>query len=210
MKQVNSDLKFKIPQQFVIEDERKKSYPIPKEKLDELKQRNKEQLLFSFRFLDREHIAFNLGSMGKRNVSICGEWFITLLDSLKEVCNINRNELIGQRQHYDAHEHDWKELDYQFEFDKDFLQQVECMQFRLSKSDGRVHGFIIGNRFYIVWLDPYHNLYPDEKYGGRKFYQKPLTCFEQQTLTISSLYNENLKLKCENKDLMKILDIKTS
>ena len=33
-------------------------------------------------------------------------------------------------------------------------------QFALSANEhGRVHGFLIQNRFYIVWLDPEHELY---------------------------------------------------
>jgi hypothetical protein len=37
-------------------------------------------------------------------------------------------------------------------------------QFSISKNkDGRVHGFIIQNVFFIVWLDPEHNLYPNKK-----------------------------------------------
>jgi len=34
-------------------------------------------------------------------------------------------------------------------------------QFSLSSNEhGRVHGFLIDEVFYIVWLDPDHQLYP--------------------------------------------------
>ncbi len=36
----------------------------------------------------------------------------------------------------------------------------EPYQFEVSQSEhGRVHGFFSGNTFYLVWLDPHHNLY---------------------------------------------------
>ena len=34
-------------------------------------------------------------------------------------------------------------------------------QFSISANEhGRVHGFLIDNVFYVVWLDPEHRLYP--------------------------------------------------
>ncbi|WP_018664660.1 hypothetical protein [Heyndrickxia acidiproducens] len=37
-------------------------------------------------------------------------------------------------------------------------------QFAISANEyGRVHGFFIGNVFYIVWFDPEHKLYNKKK-----------------------------------------------
>jgi len=37
----------------------------------------------------------------------------------------------------------------------------EAWQFAVSANQhGRVHGFLIYNLFYVVWLDPDHKLYP--------------------------------------------------
>ena len=36
--------------------------------------------------------------------------------------------------------------------------QLEYWQFRLDKSNGRVIGVIIDSVFYVIWLDPYHNI----------------------------------------------------
>jgi len=133
-----------------------------------------DRLRFSFDFFDRNHDAFNCGDTED-------VWFIGLLDSFKEVSNLRLVELTQQRQHYDAHEHDWGDLDY--EYDKlppNLWDQVRdhCLQFRISKSEGRVHGFTIGNTFYIVWLDPHHNLYPRERHGGRTFHSAQLTPYD--------------------------------
>lgn len=43
------------------------------------------------------------------------------------------------------------------------LEDSESWQFCLDKSSSqRVHGFILGDTFYVVWLDPNHNLYAEE------------------------------------------------
>lgn len=196
--------KYKIPKPQINNTlNKKKKFPIENEVIQSMRNRASEKIIFSFRFFDREHELFNMGSMEKRSIPICSEWFITLLDTLKSVSNITVNELKSQRQHYDYHEHDWNNLKTKYNFDDDFLEQVECVQFRLSASSGRVHGFVIGNTFYIVWLDPHHNLYPDERFGGTKYYLKPETCFEK-------IIQENVKLKKENYELMQLLEIKTS
>jgi hypothetical protein len=41
---------------------------------------------------------------------------------------------------------------------------ADAWQFSISvNAHGRVHGFFIDNTFYVVWLDPYHALYPGAK-----------------------------------------------
>ena len=174
--------------------------PVTEEERKKLQERANEKIIFSFKFIDLKNELFNLGTMEKRKVPICSEWFITLIETLKEISTLTPDELrTKQRNHYDYHPHDWDKVSAKFNFSDEFLEQVEGVQFRLSSSIGRVHGFMIGNRFYIVWLDPHHNMNPDDRFGGIKHYQKPQTCFEK-------LNEEVLKLKKENKELMEILD----
>ena len=43
------------------------------------------------------------------------------------------------------------------------LRPEESWQFGISANEhGRIHGFIIDETFYIVWLDPLHRLFPGE------------------------------------------------
>lgn len=178
--------------------------PVSTEEREKINQRANEKIIFSFKFIDLENELFNLGSMEKRKVPICSEWFITLIETLREISALTPNELkLEQRNHYDYHPHEWEKVSAKFNFDDEFLEQVEGVQFRISSSKGRVHGFMIGNRFYIVWLDPYHNMYPDDRFGGIKYYEKPKTCFEKLT-------DEILELKKENKELIEMLDKETS
>ena len=184
-KTIEKTVGFKLPT-ATIPNKAKKIIPIPRHEIENLEETRTDKLIFSFRFLDKTHEAFNLGNT-KEN------WFISLLEILKEVCGLTRNQLVvEQRQYYEAHTHDWSKLDFKYNYDEAFLEQVECLQFRLSKSRGRVHGFIIGNRFYVVWLDPHHNLYPSENHGGRKLYNQPLNCYDK----LQAEYNE-LKHQCQ-------------
>lgn len=152
---------------------RKKITPLNSSELEKIDEFKNEKLIFSFRFFSRNHDLFNLGDTE-------ASWFISLIDHLKEISDLTRNELVVERRnHYDCHPHDWDKTEVVYDFDKDFLNQVECTQFRLASSKGRVHGFIVGNHFYVVWLDRHHNLYPDDKFGGVKIFPAPMTCYEK-------------------------------
>ena len=187
----------KLPAVSIPDKAKKTIIPIPQDEIEQLNKMRNDKLIFSFRFLDKTHEAFNLGNT-KEN------WYISLLDILKEVSSLTRTQLVVENRHfYEAHIHEWVKLDYKYDYSDDFLEQVECLQFRLSKSRGRVHGFIIGNRFYIVWLDPHHNLYPSEKHGGRKFYNNPLNCYDQ-------LLAEHTELKHQCQELSELLEERTN
>lgn len=166
--------------------------PFSLETIKQLRDRRQEKISFSFKYFNRDKKEFNISGT-------CVNWFITLVDILKNISELNINELINQRQHYDVHGYKWDELKHKFDFSDAFLEQAECLQFRLSKSEGRVHGFVVGNIFYIVWLDPHHNLYPDARFGGTKYYERELTCYEK-------LMEYNLNLRNENKALMDIFE----
>ena len=183
----------------------KKGFPIPEKELKKLKQRQQRPLSFSFKHVDRDHKAFKLGNTDK-------SWYIDLIERLQEISNLTRNELVVEkRKYYQVHLHTWDELDYKFEFDHDFLEQVECLQFSIDNKS-RIHGFILGNCFYIVWFDPDHNLYPVDRYGGRSFYDSA----EGQYLQIKEKlkfykerYNRFLNLNrrlTNNDDVCKLLD----
>jgi|SRR6185312_3709631 len=46
----------------------------------------------------------------------------------------------------------------------DQLRGKEAWQFGVTKSShGRVHGLLIDNFFYVIWIDPCHQLFEDER-----------------------------------------------
>lgn len=158
-----------------------------------MKERTNENLVFSFEIFDRTHEAFNLGKIDYN-------WFISLIDVLNDMSTMPwKKVLLERRSIYDPHTHNWSKTNYKFNFDEETLNQNDGWQFRLNKSKGRVHGFLVGNVFYIYWLDPHHNMNDSEGYPGVEIYKPSLSEYEileqcniQHEQTISEL-NERLK-----------------
>ena len=125
-----------------------------------------KMISFSFACFDRSHELFNLGGNTDDGV-ISGKWFVELLDCLKNVGNMTIPEMRQSKTH-ELHPIDWEHI--KNTNPPKNSEQLEFWQFRISKSKGRVIGFILENVFYVVWLDPYHNLVDSEGYGTIKVY----------------------------------------
>ncbi len=127
-----------------------------------------KQLLFSFSAFDRHHELFNLGGSNEDN-TVGGIWFLKLLECFKSVSNKTITELMNRSTH-NLHRVNWKSTNTN---PPEGYEQLDYWQFRLNKSSGRVIGVIIDNIFYVLWLDPYHNLTDSEGYGTIKKYPEP-------------------------------------
>ena len=127
-----------------------------------------KRLLFSFVSFDRTHKLFNLGG-NSADHTVGGQWFLKLLDSLKSISGKSVIELMNRSTH-DLHPIDWRKTNTKPPVG---YEQLEYWQFRIDKSSGRVIGVIVDNVFYVIWLDPYHNLTDSEGYGGVKKYSSP-------------------------------------
>ena len=127
-----------------------------------------KQLLFSFSAFDRHHELFNLGG-NNEDKTVGGLWFLKLFECRKSVCNKTITELMNKSTH-DLHRINWQSANTK---PPEGYEQLEYWQFRLNKSSGRVIGVIIDNVFYVLWLDPYHNLTDSEGYGKAKKYPEP-------------------------------------
>jgi len=158
--------------------------PSAREILEKYKEEN---VIFSWHFFDREHELFN-----------CGEtdvgWFITLMDTLKKVSQFKFVDFLQQSgKPLRVHGHDWEKLKVRYPLNDKYFEDIKrhAIQFSLSTGNGRVHGFHIYNVIYIVWLDPHHNLYPEDK---PKPCDPPDDCY-------ACLHNELEKLREENRQL---------
>lgn len=112
--------------------------------------------------------------------------------------------MVRQRNHYDVHSHDFVNTAYHYadRLPEGYFEQLgedQCIQFRLSSSGRRVHGFMIDNTFYVLWLDPHHNMYPDQRFGGLKFFNAPLTPYQELQIELE-------EWKKKHADLESILD----
>ncbi|MBO6178492.1 MAG: hypothetical protein J6O04_04930 [Selenomonadaceae bacterium] len=124
-------------------------------------------IAFSFACFDRGNKYFNLGG-NSEDKTVGGIWFIKLLDCLKDVGTKTIQEL--KKAPYHLHPVKWESANVK---PPNNSEQCQYWQFRLNKSDGRVIGILIDHIFYVVWLDPYHNLTNSEGYGGVKLYNPP-------------------------------------
>ncbi|WP_419877708.1 hypothetical protein [Brevibacillus centrosporus] len=165
----------------------------------EISKFREEKVMFSYYFLDTAHEAFNCGG------GIGVNWFLQLFDNLREISKLNRNEfVVQQRNHYDVHSHDFENTAYHYadRLPEGYFEQLsedQCLQFRLSSSGGRVHGFMIENTFYVLWLDPHHNMYPDQRFGGLQFFNAPLTPYQELQIELE-------EWKKKHADLASLLD----
>ena len=155
---------------------------------------------FSFACFDRCHKLFNLGDNTVEKV-MSGMWFIELLDCLKSVCNQTITEL--RHSMHDFHPIDWTGTNAQC---PNGSEQCEYWQFRINKSKGRVIGLLIDGVFYVVWLDPHHNLTNSAGYGRATKYSPALSLYEFQENKINELQAENYRLREELKTAEQLLN----
>lgn len=115
-------------------------------------------LRFSFRHFAQD------GAFGAAQANAPVEYLSTLLERLKAVSDLTVSEFRSNRDKaLRAHTHDWSRTSRPkgYEHLTQQLQECEPWQFCLSANEhGRVHGILIDEVFYIVWLDPTHALYP--------------------------------------------------
>lgn len=135
--------------------------------LDEAKEKN---IVFSFESVEKNEF-FNLDST-------CEKWSNELFDTMQIVSKIKLKEIFAGNYSQKGstlriHQHQ----DVKKPCAKPKNAKLDDMwQIRIAKSKGGIHGVFNDNVFYVIWFDPHHNLYPDEKYGGLKKIKSPKTC----------------------------------
>ena len=115
---------------------------------------------FRFDHFDAEHSFFE-------DSVFTPDWAKKLLKRLKtfQQCTIHqfqKDRSFKQSQY--VHEIKWDAANLgSFGIYKGEEYDLDAWQFGLSKAKGRIHGFFIGDFFYIVWLDPEHRLFEYKK-----------------------------------------------
>ena len=132
----------------------KKGTPFSKatEKLTDV---NNESVKFSFKYLADDHSKFNYKTYNS-------DYFLKLIERLKKVSAMKISEFRqGRSKALRAHAIDWSDTtEKSFGIPGEEQLAAEPYQFALSANKyGRVHGFLIQSKFYIVWLDRKHELY---------------------------------------------------
>lgn len=149
-----------------------------------------ETISFSFEALERTEY-FNLDGT-------CINWSSELFDMLKNVSSLKKDELLNgsyAKSTYRVHSHENANPPSKL---PEGVALKDCYQIRISKSKGGIHGIFYENIFYIIWLDPLHNMYPNENYGGLRRIKPESTCCKDRDEIIEKLQKENNKLMKEN------------
>lgn len=144
-----------------------------------------ENITFSFSALERTDY-FNLDGT-------CQNWASELFDMLKNASNYTKVDLISNKiKTYRIHNHERANPPNSL---PDGVALKDCYQIRISKSKGGIHGVFNENIFYVIWLDPLHNMYPDDRYGGLRKVQAPSTCCKDRDDIIAELKAKIIQLK---------------
>ena len=116
----------------------------------------KGKIHFRFDYFDASHIHFD-------DSEIDFNWARSMLKRLKDLQDTLveqfRTDMRFRRSQY-VHPINWNTA----KLDSFGIQNAspdlddDAWQFAISKDNGRVHGFFIGDFFYIVWIDPEHRL----------------------------------------------------
>ncbi len=115
-----------------------------------------EGISFSFRYYQDDKEKFSIGKRDAR-------YLASLLRRLRDLSQLNAKELINnQSKSLRCHKIDWQDTTEPNGFGIANEEQLvnTPYQFQISANEyGRVHGFFSENVFYVIWLDPDHNLY---------------------------------------------------
>lgn len=136
---------------------KKGAMPATKSRIHKDRELPDDLLRFSFRHLNSND------KFGHEKVVDTATYLPQLLTRLQSISNLKLSEFRANKDSsLRAHTHDWNKTTEikGFAHLSTQLQSCEAWQFQLSANEhGRVHGVLIDEVFYVVWLDPGHLLY---------------------------------------------------
>lgn len=150
----------------------------------------------SFCVFDRDHKYFNLGKNNCDEETVESDWYLDLLDILREATTIKYSEFSKK---YNLHPLQRKNSNIK---DCELNEQYDYKEINISKKS-RIICFIVDKVLYIKWLDYHHNHYNSEGYGKITLCNRPLSIYEKMYKEIDELKADNSKL---NKDLLDFYD----
>ena len=91
------------------------------------------------------------------------EYLTILFDRFKQVCQMRMSEFRQAAKALRSHAHDWPRTSEPAGYSHLSAQLQGCQpwQFSLAREEyGRIHGILIDDVFYVVWIDHDHKMYP--------------------------------------------------
>jgi hypothetical protein len=117
---------------------------------------NPQGISFSFKYYQDDHDKFSCREKA-------APYWLALVNRLKALSGSSHKELMADKsKSLRCHAIQWEKTTQNNGFGFPEEEQLVDTPYQLSISSnehGRVHGFFIGEIFYVVWLDPDHLLY---------------------------------------------------
>lgn len=127
-----------------------------------------KKILFSYEHLDLSNPKYILSSIGdyKTYNQFVSEFFC----KIQEYSTKEKKDFSDKTWKKSNHIHpiDWKDSRIRessfTKLDVKLMEEIkdDCWQLGINSTTFRIHGFFIENIFYVVWLDPHHQLYPSK------------------------------------------------
>ena len=122
-----------------------------------------DSLRFSFKYLD-------LVGNAKFSLKRCRDGYLhTFLERLRDLSRLTAKEFRTNRSRaLRAHPIDFRETTEPqgFRALNEQLRAEQAWQFQLTANEhGRVHGVLLLDTFFVVWIDPDHELYSSQRQG---------------------------------------------
>ncbi len=176
----------------MIPTQQKKSIDrIPKESIPK-----SPGIVFSFEALEFNKY-FNLDMT-------CPNWSSDLFKMLINVSTVPKIRLLqGELGTYRVHNH--SNANPPCELPRN-VSLKDFYQIRISKTKGGIHGVFVDNIFYIMWVDPLHNMYPDSRFGGLREIKPPTTCCGEPQEKLEEMYNKIKSIEEENKTYKELFE----
>lgn len=160
---------------------------------------------------DDDVIVFSFAALEKNeyfNIDVtCHNWASELFDLLKNVSGLTKKYLLTNCSHRPYRVHNHVNAKPPCAWPKDVLAD-DFYQISVGTSKGRIHGTFVDNVFYIIWFDPLHNLYPDDKHGGLTVIRPPEKCCKHWDDELKDLYKKIEELEEEKQTLYQLLEEK--
>lgn len=112
---------------------------------------------FSFKYMELEHHKFDLPDTATKD-----NYLAMLFDRFKNISTMKFSEFRLAGKALRSHAISWEKTSEPKGYSHLSQQMQECepWQFSLSREElGRIHGFLLSDIFYVVWIDHGHKLY---------------------------------------------------
>lgn len=161
------------------------------------------------RSYENKNIVFSFEKLEKNELfsidRTCPSWPATMLEMMKQCSTIKMKRVFSGEfsgRHSTLRIHDHRNAKIPSCGLPANVSLEDMYQIRFGTSSGGIHGIFYENVFYVIWLDPFHNLYPDEHHGGVKIITPPRDCCIELREENDILYKkiDELTQEIQNKD----------